>query len=141
MANAATRYVRKTGNDSNSGSSASSAWQTLNKAFTTLAAGDVCYVGAGTYTEGTLTTTNSGTAANRIQLIADIGGANTGDAGTVYFNRNNTSGGTTGMYITKDYWTINSFKIYNAYDGVRINNATGTVLQNCEVYSLSLIHI
>lgn len=57
--------------DSNDGLSASSPWLTLNKALTTLTAGDMV-VGKGTYTHAAdITPTNSGTAGNPIIYRAE----------------------------------------------------------------------
>lgn len=76
------RYVRKTGSDSNGGTSPSDAWLTINKALTTVAAGTIIYVGAGTYRE-VVSVTNSGTPGSPIYLQGDVDGAWTGDAGMV----------------------------------------------------------
>jgi len=76
----ATKYVRKTGSDSNGGTSPSDAWLTINKALTTMASGDTCYVGAGTYREVVPVTISP---AAETKLIGDLDGTHTGDAGAV----------------------------------------------------------
>ena len=85
-ARAATYYVRKTGNDNNSGTSPAAAWLTLGKAAQTLVAGDTVYVGAGVYTQS-FVPLNDGTASTPIRFIADSSGAMTGDAGNVEIGR------------------------------------------------------
>ena len=81
-AEAATYYVRKSGNDSAAGTSAGTAFRTLQQAAATLVAGDTVYVGAGTYTES-VTELEDGADGNLIYWVADTDGSNTGDAGTV----------------------------------------------------------
>lgn len=78
----ATYYVRKSGNDGNSGTSPSSAWLTITKAANTVAAGDTVYVGAGVYRE-LVTMVASGSSGSPISFIADVDGKQTGDAGLV----------------------------------------------------------
>lgn len=77
-----TYYVRKTGSDSNNGTSKATAWLTIGKATggTVMASGDTCYVGAGVYREiPTLTLAPSATTS----YIADVDGTQTGDPGEV----------------------------------------------------------
>ena len=84
-ADATIYYVRKTGNDSNSGVTAASAYLTVGKAMSVAAAGDTVYIGKGTYTEK-LTTSRAGTASAKILFVADTKGVYTGDAaGSVVF--------------------------------------------------------
>lgn len=66
----ATYYVKKTGNDSNAGTSESLAWLTVTKAFQTAAAGDIVYIAPGIYREKP-TVANSGTSGNKIKFIGD----------------------------------------------------------------------
>ena len=63
-ASAATYYVAPTGNDANSGTQASP-WKTIQKAASTMVAGDTVNIKAGTYNE-TITMQNSGNSNNRI---------------------------------------------------------------------------
>lgn len=79
----ATYYVRKSGSDSNAGTSAGAAWLTIGKALGAagIAAGDTVYIGAGVYRETvTIAMTTSGSTTS---VIGDITGAFTGDAGDV----------------------------------------------------------
>jgi len=74
-----TWFVRQTvGDDANDGSSADEAWRSLAKLANTLHPGDTAYVGPGLYRE-TLLVASSGTAEERITLIADTSGTHTGD--------------------------------------------------------------
>lgn len=82
FASATTYYVRISGSDTNSGTTPTTAWRTPQKALNTVVAGDVVYVGAGSYT-GDLSPVAMGTLTNPIRLIADKAGVFTGDAGTV----------------------------------------------------------
>jgi hypothetical protein len=86
----ATYYVRKTGNNSNLGTSAGQAWQTILKAFQSVASGDTVYIGAGTYREAGIALTASPTADTK--FIGDVTGAQTGDAGEVIIS----------AYVTND---------------------------------------
>lgn len=84
----ATYYIRKTGNNSNNGTSPSTAWATLAKALatgSTVAAGDIVYVGSGVYHEA-VTVAVSGSSGSPISVIADVFGQYTGDAGPVYWS-------------------------------------------------------
>lgn len=89
-----TYYVRLSGNDSNAGTSAGAAWRTLGKALGAagIASGDIVYVGAGTYREVVTVAMTSPVAETKV--IADVDGAQTGDAGEVIwsaFTTNDTS--------------------------------------------------
>ena len=97
-------YVRKTGSDSNAGTSAGAAWLTIDKAANSVAAGDTVYVGAGVYRE-LVTMDTSGSSGNQISFIADVTGANTGDAGLVIVTSFDYEDST---QITRTYcWNMN----------------------------------
>lgn len=93
----ANRFVRKTGNDSNDGLSAATAWATIGKAVGAagMADGDVCYIGAGVYRE---TTINFGLTDPTIEtkLVGDVNGVMTGDAGEVRVTNRTTNDKTAG---------------------------------------------
>lgn len=74
------RYVRKTGSDSNGGTSPADAWLTINKALTTVASNTAVYIGAGVYREVVSVTI---TPTSLVQIIGDVTGQFTGDAGMV----------------------------------------------------------
>lgn len=90
----ATRYVRKTGSDSNGGTSPSDAWLTIGKALgaSGIASGDTVYVGAGTYRETVTVAMTS--ATGETSVIADTDGAQTGDAGAVIWSAYTTNDST-----------------------------------------------
>lgn len=77
-------FIRKSGSDSNAGTSAATAWLTFSKALKSggLASGDTVYVGAGVYREivGTVTIT---APTAKTSIIGDVDGSQTGDAGAV----------------------------------------------------------
>jgi hypothetical protein len=70
-ASAATYYVRTDGNNANAGTANTSggAWLTIQKCADTIAAGDLCVVGNGAYTE-TVTVSRSGTSGNLLTFLA-----------------------------------------------------------------------
>lgn len=77
-----TYYVRVSGNDGSAGTSAATAFLTIDKARSVMSAGDVTYVGAGVYRE-LVTLSASGSSGSQISFIADVTGTQTGDAGLV----------------------------------------------------------
>jgi hypothetical protein len=98
---AATYYVAKSGNDSNTGSQ-TAPWLTVQKAAKTMVAGDTCIIGTGTYNEKVTQSTN-GTSGAHITYKA---------SGSVTLG---------GFYISGDYIDGNGFT-FNAF-GVGINEA------------------
>ena len=68
----ATYYVRKTGSDSNAGTSAGAAWLTIGKALgaSGIASGDTVYIGAGVYREAVTVNMTSATAETKV--IGDV---------------------------------------------------------------------
>ncbi len=62
-------YIKPTGNDGLSGTSIANAWASFNKSLTTMVAGDITDVLAGTYVEGDLNFTNSGASAGNVILL------------------------------------------------------------------------
>src|SRR3989344_1392841 len=105
--------------DSNTGLTPQTAFCTIAKAATLATAGTTVLVGAGMYAE-TVVLTHSGTAVQPIAYVADVGGTQTGDAGTV-----TVDGGTYGFQFTSagsdtgvDYTVIEGFTITGALYGV-----------------------
>lgn len=80
--NADVFYVRASGSDLASGASPAEAWATIGFAAQQLTAGQTVYVGAGTYAESVLMTTD-GAPGTPIRFLADRTGEHTGDAGAV----------------------------------------------------------
>jgi lysophospholipase L1-like esterase len=99
---AATYYVRKDGNDVNLGTANTSggAWLTIQKAATTMVAGDTVIVANGIYNE-TVTTGAHGTSGNRITFLAA-----------------STNAVVTSFTVTKAYNTIKNFTITGDKVGV-----------------------
>lgn len=85
-------FVRMSGNDSNAGTSASTAWRTIQKALSAsgISSGDTVYIGAGVYREVVTIAMTSATAET--QVIGDFDGSQTGDAGEIQWT----------SYITND---------------------------------------
>ena len=63
-------YVSPSGNNANSGTTSGTAFKTISKAASVIAAGGTVHVAAGTYAENIYTTTN-GTANARIRFVSD----------------------------------------------------------------------
>jgi len=131
-AQAVTYYVRKTGNNSSAGTSPATAWLTITKAATTVAAGSIVYVGGGTYTESVAPTVD-GTAVSPIQFIADTDGSQTGDAGAVIINGACTILNVNGDNYLEFYgFTINGQSCSSNI--VQWDASVGGVLEDVEIY-------
>jgi parallel beta-helix repeat protein len=102
-----TYYVRKDGNDSNSGTSNTpgGAWLTIQKAANTMLAGDTVLVQAGTYYE-MVQPANSGTSGNPITYKAE---------GTVVIDGDDTRARAFEL-IDDSYIVIDGFEITNVYN-------------------------
>ena len=87
----ATYYVRKSGSDSNAGTSAGAAWLTIGKALgaSGIASGDTVYIGAGVYREHVTVAMTSATAETRV--VGDVTGQYTGDSGEVRWSAYTTN--------------------------------------------------
>ncbi len=131
QAQGTTYYVRTIGDDSNPGTSpaAGSAWATIQKAATTMVAGDVVYVGSGTYTQQ-VAPSNDGTLANPIRFIADTDGAQTGDAGPVTIS---VTGSHAISVDSDDYIEFVEFRVSSDKRAVSWDNSTGGLLQDCDI--------
>jgi hypothetical protein len=108
MASAADYYVSTVGSDTNTGLSEAQAWQTIQHAASSVIAGDIVHVLAGTYNEA-VTISKSGTADQRIIFQGE-------NYPTV-----DTTG--TGFKINGDYVTITGFSIKNANYGIWVFQA------------------
>jgi len=86
-----TYYIRKTGSDSNAGTSAGAAWATIGKALGAagIASGDTVYIGAGIYRE--LVTCNLTSPVAETKVVGDVDGSKTGDAGYIYWTAYTTN--------------------------------------------------
>ncbi len=124
-----TYYVRTSGSDGNSGTSPSQAWASIEHAVENVSAGDVVYVGAGTYTDEAEPDGN-GTSGNPIRMVADTSGTQTGDAGTVTMRRN----GRLLEVDNADYWTFEGFTFERSNpsgEAVKVEDSTGIVFTDC----------
>ena len=76
-------YVRKSGSDSNNGTSPATAWLTIGKALgaSGISSGDTVYIGSGVYRESI--TANMPSATSETLVVGDTNGAYTGDVGEV----------------------------------------------------------
>ncbi len=74
VSQAATYYVSTSGNNTNPGTN-SLPWKTVAYAVSKMVAGDTTYVMTGTYNEGPISFTKSGTSTKPIQLMANPGHA------------------------------------------------------------------
>ncbi len=130
---ATTYYVRKTGNDNHNGQTPATAWKTLsNLDDDTLVAGDLVYIGAGTYSEE-LELEIPGASGNRIRIVADTTGAMTGDVGDVIVSSLN--GDDPVVKIEASHIEINGLKITGGRYGIMVESATDVLIQNCEIYN------
>ena len=136
-----TYYVRKTGNDSNAGTSAGAAWLTIDKAANTVAAADTVYVGAGVYRE-LVTMDTSGSVGNQISYIADVDGSQTGDAGQVIISAYTTDIDISEQLAAcwnmngKQFITVRGFNMigdYGIYDNQLAGNRAydGVIIEDC----------
>ena len=122
-----TYYVRTDGSDANTGlsNSPAGAWLTIQKAASTMVAGDTVRVQPGTYPE-TVTPANAGTAANPITYLAD---------GVVVVDGGNTRCKAFDVVGT-GYLVIDGFEITDQPDcggadsAVDINNANNVTVRN-----------
>lgn len=83
----ATYYVRKTGSDTNNGTSPATAWATIAKALgsgSPVTGGDIVYIGAGVYAEAV---TVAITPTTEVRVVGDVTGRYTGDGGEVRITR------------------------------------------------------
>ena len=150
-------YVRKTGSDSNNGLSPDSAFLTIQKAASSTEAGDMVFVGAGTYDEE-VNIPNSGTSDKKIIFVADTSGNYTGDSGEVKISANNNYGfyisgqkyieiygfeignaSSSAVYISgsnsSDIELVNNTIALNSGDGIYVQGASNVVISNNQIYS------
>ena len=138
-ATATTYYVRTTGNDGNSGTSAGAAWATFDEATSSTLAGDIVYFGAGTYNEN-IEPSVDGSSGSPIQFIADTDGTQTGDAGIVILDGLVSGSDGNPMKMDKDnYLEFVGVKfVGNGKEGIKIKDSVGIILKKCEVYNSTI---
>lgn len=122
-------FVRSSGEDANSGRSPEEAWASVEHAADQLEAGDIVYVGAGTYV-GEIRPRHSGTVADPIRYIADLNGTHTGDAGTVTLV-------TQTQYVIRvdrrDHLQFDGFDIAEGHRGMRVDRSGGILIRHCTI--------
>lgn len=116
-AHAATYYVATTGNNSNSGTS-SSPWRTVAYAVSKMVAGDTTYVRGGTYNEGLIRFTRSGTSSAPIKLLNEPGQFPVINCPSQRVLLSAAGGGNNRI----GWITIEGFEIRNGTEGIRIFN-------------------
>lgn len=124
-------YVRKSGRDTNLGTSAGAAFQTISRAMTSAMPGDVIYVGKGTYSER-VTTVRAGTSTGKIRIIGDKTGAYTGDkAGNILIS---ATGGTV-VSILHDHIEFEQMIMTGGATTLLVNatNATGIAVKTSTI--------
>ena len=117
MAQAGTYYVATTGNNSNSGTS-TKPWRTVAYAASKMVAGDTTYVRGGTYREGLIRFTRSGTSSAPIKLLNEPGQSPVIDCPSQRVLL--SASGTTSRI---GWITIEGFEIRNGSEGIKFNNA------------------
>lgn len=128
-------YVSTTGSDSNSGT-LTLPWKTVQKAATTMVAGDTAYVRGGTYSEYMIKFSNSGSSGSPITIkgytgetaVIDGMGSSVADGRRPVFDIDGVS------YITLDGLTIKRGATANVY--ISYNHAGSThdiTIRNCDM--------
>ena len=125
-------YVSTTGNNSNSGTSTSSPFRTINYAVGRCGSGDTVYVRNGTYTEG-ISLTKSGTKSNHNTL------ANYQNE-KVIIKRSDIY--THGISVSANYWTIDGFEITHTWHPITVGKGYHDVIMknlDCHRNGYSLV--
>jgi hypothetical protein len=128
---AAQYYVSPTGLDTNSGTTIDSAFQTVAKAISIVAAGDTIYVRGGVYTISTkITISKIGNSVNRYYLFAYPGERPILDFSSMAFGSSNQ-----GIQLKGSYWYIKGLDIKGAGDnGLLIDGGKNNIVENCAFY-------
>lgn len=151
-ASARTFYVRKSGNDRSAGTSATTAFKTLTRAFRErLASGDIIYIGAGTYSErmrvrpfaavpvSLESGIPAGLALRPLRVVADLNGRFTGDRGNVVVAAQNRWAATLPLNSSVQFEGIvfGPSQRGNRFYGIYANGLTASVsLVNCTFRNL-----
>lgn len=129
-------YISPTGNDSNSGLTIQTAWQSPNTAFTKLVAGDTLWVAGGTYTVNTTVKASNPASKTSPVLVSAIRGEKPVFDCSSMRNYGNESSTYRGMDLRQPYWHIRGLKIYKAgYNGIIIAGENivveGCIVEEC----------
>lgn len=133
-AKSTTYYVSTTGSNSNDGLSEDSAKKTIAHCVDLMVAGDTCYVMNGTYNEGLILFTRSGTQAAPIKLLNYPGAA----PKIVFTNPNAPANSNTNMMLVQHasginvamgWITIEGFEITNGHDGIKYYSLHDSIIR------------
>lgn len=130
-------YVSTSGSDSNAGTSASTAFKTIEKAVSKASAGSTIYILAGTYTygtnfSGTIKLSSSGTSSAPITIVA----YDSSNKPVLDFSNQSVSSSNQGIYISGAYWIISKLIIKNAGDNgilIKGSSANYNVINSCDI--------
>lgn len=138
----ATYYIRKTGSDSNNGTSPATAWATFGKVLqnaTAVTGGDTIYVGPGVYREVISVSITSWTS--EVKFIGDVDGTKTGDTPgevrlTAYLTNDKTAPSASVLLAlqTRDFMTFENITFVagaNYVINANGNNALNFTFRNC----------
>lgn len=116
-------FVRKSGNDANSGVSKAQAKLTIQAAVNLATSpGDIVHIGAGTYREA-VTVAASGTVGNPITYKGDYLGIKTGDPGVVRITGSNDD-----VTMVRSWGITGSSRSYVTIDGIELDlHASGGI--------------
>ncbi|MBN2610424.1 MAG: carbohydrate-binding protein [Bacteroidales bacterium] len=123
----ASYYVATNGSDSNSGTSASSPFKTLQKAVSVVSAGDYIYLRGGTHvmTTPSVVITKSGTSSANIRVFAY-----SGETPVLRFDDTENSS-SRGIVMEGDYWHWNGIIIERAGDNGMLLSGNNNTIENC----------
>ncbi len=125
-ANATNYYLTTSGSDSNSGTSSSSAFASLEYAVTQLSAGDVLYVSSGTYYEtSTIVIQTSGSSSNPITI------SGSSSSKPVFYFDGEESSSNRGIVMDADYWTWKNIVVKNAGDNGMLLSGNNNTINGC----------
>lgn len=132
-------YVSPTGSDSNSGTSTSAPFKTIEKAVSSATAGTIIYLLAGTYKYGTNMTgtislgSKSGASSSAMVTLCAYDGSN---KPVLDFSGQSVSSSNQGISISGSYWKLSQLKIKYAGDNgilIKGSSANYNVINSCDV--------
>ncbi|VXC03559.1 Cell wall-binding protein [Flavobacterium sp. 9AF] len=119
-------YVATNGNDSNSGTSTSSPFQTLSKAINQAAAGDTIYVRGGTHNySSTIVITKNGSSSAKINVYAY-----NNEIPVLNFSMSEGASNR-GIVLDGDYWHWKGIIIQGAGDNGMLLSGNNNTIENC----------
>lgn len=127
------RYVATTGSNGAAGTEAAP-WLTIAYCVSQLAAGDTCYVRGGTYSEGLIRFSTSGTAASPIKLlnypnelpIITHPSQSTNDRILIQH--------ASGINVAMQWIWIEGFEITNGYEGIKFYNCSDCTFKRLHIH-------